>query len=90
MPLLQEQSFYPKDSPGLVVTFTLILSESTFVPVTELLSPPASRITGALSPVMADSSMVASPSIISHPSESDLRLHKGKYLPISFLQTFSK
>jgi hypothetical protein len=30
-----------KDSPGLVVTFTFILSESTFVPpVTELLSPP--------------------------------------------------
>jgi hypothetical protein len=42
------------------------LSDNTFVPpVTELLSPPDSRITGALSPVIADSSMVASPSIIS-------------------------
>lgn len=44
----------------------MILSESTFVPpVTEDLSPPASRITGALSPVIALSSMVAKPSIIS-------------------------
>ena len=55
-----------KDSPGCVVTFTRIRSESTFVPpVTELLSPPASRITGALSPVIALSSMEANPSIIS-------------------------
>jgi len=55
-----------KLSPGCVVTRTLILSESTFVPpVTEDLSPPASRITGADSPVMADSSIVAKPSIIS-------------------------
>ncbi|MNX83371.1 hypothetical protein D3C86_1151320 [compost metagenome] len=55
-----------KLSPGSVVTLTLILSESTFVPpVTELLSPPASLITGALSPVMALSSMVARPSMIS-------------------------
>ena len=45
---------------------TLIRSERTFVPpVTELLSPPASRITGALSPVIALSSIVAKPSIIS-------------------------
>ncbi|MEY4538614.1 MAG: hypothetical protein RLZZ306_371, partial [Bacteroidota bacterium] len=43
-----------------------ILSDNTFVPpVTELLSPPDSRITGADSPVMALSSMVAKPSIIS-------------------------
>ena len=55
-----------KLSPGSVVTFTVILSLNTFVPpVTELLSPPASRITGALSPVIALSSIVAKPSIIS-------------------------
>ena len=58
-----------KLSPGWVVTCTRILSERTLVPpVTELLSPPASRITGALSPVMALSSIEANPSIIS-PSE---------------------
>ncbi len=34
-------------------------------PVTEEKSPPASRITGALSPVIADSSTLAVPSIIS-------------------------
>ena len=55
-----------KLSPGCWVTNTLIVSESTFVPpVTELLSPPASRMTGADSPVMALSSIEASPSIIS-------------------------
>ena len=55
-----------KLSPGSVVTFTFMKSDSTFVPpVTLLLSPPASLITGALSPVMALSSMVAKPSIIS-------------------------
>ena len=55
-----------KLSPGSVVTRTLILSHKTFVPpVTEDLSPPASRITGADSPVIALSSMVAIPSIIS-------------------------
>ena len=55
-----------KLSPCCWVTNTFILSESTFVPpVTELLSPPASRITGADSPVMALSSMEASPSTIS-------------------------
>ena len=55
-----------KLSPGSVVTITLILSDNTFVPpVTELLSPPDSRITGADSPVMALSSMVAKPSMIS-------------------------
>ena len=58
-----------KLSPGWVVTITLIWSESTFVPpVTELLSPPASRITGADSPVIALSSIEARPSIIS-PSD---------------------
>ncbi|CAF3864982.1 unnamed protein product [Rotaria sp. Silwood1] len=55
-----------KLSPGSVDTMTFILSDNTFVPpVTELLSPPASRITGADSPVIALSSMVAKPSIIS-------------------------
>ena len=54
------------DSPGLAVTRTVIRSESTVVPpVTEERSLPASRTTGADSPVMADSSMVAAPSMIS-------------------------
>ena len=44
----------------------LIQSEITFVPpVTAERSPPDSRITGALSPVMADSSTDATPSTIS-------------------------
>ena len=54
------------DSPGLVVILTTIRSDSTVVPpVTELRSPPASRTTGADSPVMADSSTVAMPSTTS-------------------------
>ncbi len=53
-------------SPGLEVILTMIQSESTFVPpVTAERSPPASRITGADSPVMADSSTEATPSITS-------------------------
>jgi hypothetical protein len=45
---------------------TLIQSLSTLVPpVTALRSPPDSRITGALSPVMADSSTLAMPSMTS-------------------------
>ena len=45
---------------------TLIQSESTFVPaVTAERSPPDSRITGADSPVMADSSTEAMPSSMS-------------------------
>ena len=53
-------------SPGLDVMRTLIQSDSTFVPpVTAERSPPASRITGADSPVMADSSTEATPSITS-------------------------
>ena len=56
-------------SPGFDVTLTRIWSESTRVPpVTAERSPPASRITGADSPVIADSSTEATPSIIS-PSE---------------------
>ncbi len=55
-----------KLSPGSVVTFTFIWSLNTFVPpVTDDLSPSASRITGADSPVIADSSIVARPSTIS-------------------------
>ena len=46
-----------KVSPGLEVTRILIWSESTRVPpVTAERSPPDSRMTGADSPVMADSS----------------------------------
>ena len=53
-------------SPGLAVIFTTIRSLSTVVPpVTAHRSPPASRITGADSPVIADSSTVATPSTMS-------------------------
>ncbi len=53
-------------SPGLAVMRTTITSLSTRVPpVTAERSPPASRITGADSPVMADSSTDATPSITS-------------------------
>ncbi len=52
-----------KASPGLAVTSTMIQSDRTWVPpVTELRSPPASRITGALSPVIAASFTEAMPS----------------------------
>ena len=55
-----------KDSPGLAVTRTTMRSDRTRVPpVTAERSPPDSRITGADSPVMADSSTVAIPSITS-------------------------
>ena len=55
-----------KVSPGFEVILTLIQSDNTLVPpVTALRSPPDSRITGALSPVMTDSSTVAMPSITS-------------------------
>src|SRR3984885_7273816 len=53
-------------SPGFDVIFTMISSESTRVPpVTAERSPPDSRITGADSPVMADSSTDATPSTTS-------------------------
>ena len=53
-------------SPGFEVMRTLISSESTRVPpVTAERSPPDSRITGADSPVIADSSTEATPSITS-------------------------
>ena len=52
--------------PDAAVILTLIQSESTKVPpVTADRSPPLSRITGADSPVMADSSTEATPSITS-------------------------
>jgi len=52
--------------PGSEVIRTTILSERTFVPpVTALRSPPLSRMTGADSPVMADSSTEAIPSMTS-------------------------
>ena len=54
------------DSPGFAVTSTTIWSERTRVPpVTAERSPPDSRITGADSPVIADSSTVAMPSTTS-------------------------
>jgi hypothetical protein len=53
-----------KDWPGSWVISTTIRSERTRVPpVTALRSPPASRMTGADSPVIADSSTEAMPSI---------------------------
>ena len=55
-----------KVSPGLLVTLTTIRSDSTVVPpVTAHRSPPDSRMTGADSPVIADSSTVATPSTTS-------------------------
>ena len=55
-----------KLSPGFWVTCTTIRSESTRVPpVTADRSPPDSRMTGADSPVMADSSTLAMPSMTS-------------------------
>ena len=55
-----------KVSPGLDVIFTTIRSDSTLVPpVTAERSPPDSRITGADSPVIADSSTEATPSTTS-------------------------
>ena len=55
-----------KPSPGLLLISTTIQSDMTVVPpVTALLSPPLSRITGADSPVIALSSTEAAPSITS-------------------------
>ncbi|OPZ87522.1 MAG: hypothetical protein BWY76_00419 [bacterium ADurb.Bin429] len=52
--------------PGSEVMSTCIWSDNTFVPpVTALRSPPLSRITGADSPVIADSSTEAMPSMTS-------------------------
>ncbi len=55
-----------KLSPGFAVMRTTSQSESSRVPpVTVLRSPPLSRITGALSPVIALSSTLATPSTTS-------------------------
>ena len=55
-----------KDSPGLAVMRTTMRSDKTLVPpVTAERSPPLSRITGADSPVIADSSTEAMPSMTS-------------------------
>jgi hypothetical protein len=55
-----------KLSPGFWVIVTTIRSDSTLVPpVTDERSPPDSRMTGADSPVMADSSTLAIPSTTS-------------------------
>ena len=55
-----------KLEPSSAVIRTLMRSDRTWVPpVTAERSPPASRMTGADSPVIADSSMVATPSMIS-------------------------
>ena len=54
------------DLPGSWVTWITRWSESSLVPpVTAERSPPASRITGADSPVIADSSTEPTPSMIS-------------------------
>ncbi len=64
-PIIRSRNVWPRSA----VIRTTMRSESTFVPpVTAERSPPDSRITGADSPVMADSSTEAMPSIIS-PSE---------------------
>ena len=55
-----------KDCPGSDVISILIQSDTTSVPpVTLAKSPPLSLVTGADSPVIADSSILAIPSIIS-------------------------
>ncbi len=55
-----------KLSPGFWVMRTTMRSDRTLVPpVTALRSPPDSRITGADSPVIADSSTEAMPSMTS-------------------------
>ena len=71
--------------PGSWVISTTIRSDSTRVPpVTALRSPPASRITGADSPVMADSSTEAMPSItvpspgISSPASTTTTSPRGE------------
>ena len=64
-------------SPGLEVILTTIRSDSTLVPpVTADRSPPDSRMTGADSPVMADSSTEATPSTTSPSPLSSSQLLK--------------
>ncbi len=83
-------------SPGLAVMRTTIWSDSTRVPpVTAERSPPDSRITGADSPVMADSSTdgdalddvavagITSPATTTHtsPTSSCARRHLARCVP---------
>ncbi len=71
------------DLPGSCVTRITSRSESSFVPpVTAERSPPASRITGADSPVIADSSTEPTPSMTS-PSA-------GMIMPASTTTTSSR
>ncbi len=67
-----------KPSPSRLVTRTTIQSDSTRVPpVTDEKSPPASRSTGADSPVTALSFTEATPSTISPSAGIDVaRLHQ--------------
>ena len=67
-------------SPGFEVMRTLIQSDSTRVPpVTALRSPPDSRMTGALSPVITDSSTDAMPSMTSpSPGMMSLALRRSR------------
>ncbi len=63
--IIRSRNVWPRSA----VMLTTIRSESTFVPpVTAERSPPDSRMTGADSPVMADSSTDATPSVTS-PSD---------------------
>ena len=69
-------------SPGFEVIFTLIRSDSTRVPpVTAERSPPDSRMTGADSPVIADSSTDATPSITSPSPGMISPAEPRRYLP---------
>ena len=65
-PSTREIILSKKDSPGVAVISIFSQSLTTFVPpVTDAKSPPRSFITGADSPVIADSSTEAIPSITS-------------------------
>ncbi len=81
------------ESPGSRVTRTTSQSESTRVPpVTDEKSPPASRSTGADSPVMALSSTEATPSTISPSAGMVSRASTRKQSPLRrlFAGTMSK
>ena len=81
--------------PLVAVIFTTIQSDNTRVPpVTAERSPPDSRMTGALSPVMADSSTEATPSTISpseginSPASTSTRLPRSNCVAGTLRQTF--
>ncbi len=86
-----------KVSPGFAVTRTTSQSDSTRVPpVTDEKSPPDSRTTGADSPVIADSSTVAAPSITSpsagirSPASTSTRSPLRRLEPEAMLQGASR